>query len=132
MLFKIRVVLTHHIPDAQDNGACPNMTTQAAAGRVPSVPRRNHHLSVQKLHDQCMCLYLILQICFYIIRCFFLFYCYSSPSQLNPVLFPFPVPSCLFPTAALIQLISAPRDQRGIWCDVRGPLVQFAVPDQVT
>lgn len=33
---------THHVPDSQDNGARPYMTTQAAARRVPSVPRRNH------------------------------------------------------------------------------------------
>lgn len=48
-VINIRVVLAHHIPDAQDNGACSYMTAQAAAGRVPSVPRRNH-LSVQKQH----------------------------------------------------------------------------------
>ncbi len=48
-LFNVRVVLAHHVPDAQDNGACSYMTAQAAAGRVSSVPRRNH-LSVQKQH----------------------------------------------------------------------------------
>lgn len=33
---------TYHIPYSQNNGACSYMAAEAAARRVPPVPRRNH------------------------------------------------------------------------------------------
>lgn len=34
--------MSYHIPYSQNNGARPYMAAQAAARRVPPVPRRNH------------------------------------------------------------------------------------------
>lgn len=33
---------TYHVPNAQNNGARPDMAAEAATRRVPAVPRRNH------------------------------------------------------------------------------------------
>lgn len=33
---------SHHVPYSQNDGARPDMAAQAAARRVPPVPRRNH------------------------------------------------------------------------------------------